>query len=218
MQAEHPEHSTPPDRFQICDRDLPDAVLDRYLQAGAIAVDTETMGLLPWRDRLCLVQLCDPQDYVTVIRIAQGQTTAPNLQQLMEATGVEKIFHFARFDVATLRYHLGINVNPVFCTKIASRLARTYSPQHGLKALVQELEQVELDKSAQSSDWGNALNLSDQQLRYAANDVRYLVSLRDKLTLMLKRENRWQLAQDCFHCLPTLVSLDLLQYQGIFEH
>ena len=206
------------DNFQVCDRDIPQEVLSGYLEAHAIAVDTETMGLLPIRDRLCLVQLCDPQGKVTAIRIAKGQTAAPNLKQLMEATGVEKIFHFARFDVAMLRHHLGIDVKPIFCTKLASKLARTYTPRHGLKEVVQELEKVELDKSAQSSDWGNPVNLSDEQLRYAANDVRYLISVQKKLMEMLKREERWELAQQCFQCLPVIVSLDLLQYKDIFEH
>lgn len=204
--------------FQVCDRDLSSTVLSQYLNAEAIAVDTETMGLLPQRDRLCLVQLCDSKGRVAVVRIAKGQTEAPNLKQLMEAADVFKVFHFARFDVATMRHHLGIQVAPIFCTKIASKLARTYTNRHGLKDLVQELEQVELDKSAQSSDWGNAANLSDEQLRYAANDVRYLLSARQKLTDMLKREERWQLAQQCFQCLPTIVSLDLLQFKDLFEH
>lgn len=204
--------------FQASDRDLSAELLAQYLQADAIAVDTETMGLLPQRDRLCLIQLCNPQGQVAVIRIAKGQKDAPNLKQLLEAPGITKVFHFARFDVAQLQYHLDIRVNPIFCTKIASKLARTYTPRHGLKELVQELEQVELDKSAQSSDWGNAANLSEQQLRYAANDVRYLLSVRKKLTAMLEREERWELAQQCFQCLPVLVNLDLLQYKDIFEH
>lgn len=204
--------------FQVCDQDLSEAQTAQYLQAEAIAVDTETMGLLPQRDRLCLIQLCDPGDRVTVVRIVRGQTEAPNLKRLLEADGTLKVFHFARFDIATLRYHLGIQVTPLFCTKIASKLARTYSPRHGLKDVIQELERVELDKSAQSSDWGNAENLSPEQLRYAANDVRYLLSACRKLTAMLQREERWDLAQQCFQCLPTLAALDLLQYQGVFEH
>jgi ribonuclease D len=204
--------------FQVCDRDLSDAVLSDYMKTEAIAVDTETMGLLPQRDRLCLVQLCDAKDRVTVIRIDKGQTEANNLKQLLEAADIVKVFHFARFDLATLKYHLGIQVKPVFCTKIASKLARTYTNRHGLKDVVQELEQVELDKSAQSSDWGNAANLSPEQLRYAANDVRYLLSVRQKLTLMLKREERWELAQASFEFLPTIVSLDLLQFKDLFEH
>ena len=204
--------------FQVGDRDLSDAALAEYLQSQVIAVDTETMGLLPARDRLCLIQLCNPAGKVTAIRIAKGQTQAPNLKTLLEATNVEKVFHFARFDVATLRYHLGIHVQPIFCTKIASKLARTYTNRHGLKDLIQELEQVELDKSSQSSDWGNAANLTEAQLNYAANDVRYLLSAQQKLIAMLKREERWELAQECFLVLPTIVSLDLLQFKDLFEH
>ena len=206
------------ENFQICDRDLPDDWLAEYLSAPALAVDTETMGLLPQRDRLCLVQLCDPQDRVTVIRIEHGQSKAPNLKQLLESLDGMKIFHFARFDVATLHYHLDIRVLPIFCTKIASKLARTYTSRHGLKDLVNEVTGVELDKSAQSSDWGNATALSEEQLRYAANDVRYLISAQEKLIAMLQREGRWELAQACFQCIPTLVTLDLLQYNNIFEH
>ncbi|MBD2085755.1 ribonuclease H-like domain-containing protein [Trichocoleus sp. ST-U3] len=204
--------------FQVCDRDLSEEILSQYLQESAIAVDTETMGLIPQRDRLCLVQLCDAQNRVTVVRIAKGQIDAPKLKQLMEAPNVLKLFHFARFDVAQLRQNLGIYVTPIFCTKIASKLARTYTSRHGLKELVQELEKVELDKTAQSSDWGNAANLSEEQLRYAANDVRYLLSVRQKLIAMLQREGRWEVAQQCFECLPTIVNLDLLQYKDIFEH
>ncbi|MGD1940483.1 MAG: ribonuclease D [Leptolyngbyaceae cyanobacterium] len=207
-----------PEQFEVCDRDLSDDLLQRYLASSAIAVDTETMGLLPWRDRLCLVQLCDEAGYVSVVRIELGQTSAPNLKILMEASSAEKIFHFARFDLATLRHHLGIQVAPVFCTKIASKLSRTYSPRHGLKELVREVSGVELDKTQQSSDWGNAMTLSEEQLRYAANDVRYLHEIRQSLIEMLKREGRWQLARECFICLPTLVSLDLLQYPNVFEH
>lgn len=206
------------DNFEVCDRDITAALLERYMQAEAIAVDTETMGLNPWRDRLCLIQLCDPKGYVTAVRIARGQTEAPHLKQLLEAQTVTKIFHFARFDLATLQHHLGIVTTPVFCTKIASKIARTYSPGHGLKSLVKELEGIELDKSQQSSDWGNVEALSDEQLSYAANDVRYLHSLRDKLTNMLKREDRWQLVQQCLACLPTFVELDLKQHSNIFEH
>ncbi|MBD6618363.1 ribonuclease D [Komarekiella sp. 'clone 1'] len=204
--------------FQVSDRDLSDAALGQYLESVAIAVDTETMGLLPLRDRLCLVQLCNPEGKVTVVRIAKGQANAPNLKKLLEAANIQKVFHFARFDLATLRYNLGIQVQPVFCTKIASKLARTYTNRHGLKDVVQELEQVELDKSAQSSDWGNAVNLSEAQLSYAANDVRYLLNVQQKLIEMLHREERWEIAQECFNFLPTIVSLDLLQFKDLFEH
>jgi ribonuclease D len=204
--------------FLVCDQDLSEDVLDQFLESEAIAVDTETMGLLPQRDRLCLIQICSLQGQVATIRIAKGQTEAPNLKQLLEAPHILKVFHFARFDIATLRHYLGIQVAPIFCTKIASKLARTYTNRHGLKDVVQELEQVELDKSAQSSDWGNVASLSPEQLRYAANDVRYLLNVQQKLTNMLKREERWELAQQCFECLPTIVSLDLLQYSNVFEH
>lgn len=203
--------------FQICDRDLDDTLTAKYLQVESIAVDTETMGLNYLRDRLCLVQLFSP-GLLTVIRIAKGQTTAPNLQRVMESSAITKVFHFARFDVAQLRHRLAIETTPIFCTKIASKLIRTYSSSHGLKTLVQQLEGIDLDKSAQCSDWGDAENLSDEQLRYAANDVRYLISMRQKLTAKLQREDRWELAQDCFKVLPTLISLDLLQYEDIFSH
>jgi len=204
--------------FQVSDRDLSDQILTEYLKSPAIAVDTETMGLLPGRDRLCLVQLCNPEGQVTAIRIARGQTVAPNLKVLMEAINIVKVFHFARFDIATLRQNLDIIVQPIFCTKIASKLARTYTNRHGLKDVVLELEKVELDKSSQCSDWGNASNLSDAQLSYAANDVRYLLNVREKLTAMLQREERWQVAQECFQVLPTIVTLDLLQFKDLFEH
>ncbi|MBG1270734.1 ribonuclease D [Nostoc sp. WHI] len=204
--------------FQVSDRDLSDAALEQYLESTAIAVDTETMGLLPLRDRLCLVQLCNPEGKVTAIRIPKGQVEAPNLKKLLEAAIVLKVFHFARFDLATLRSNLGIQVQPVFCTKIASKLARTYTNRHRLKDVVQELEQVDMDKTAQSSDWGNTANLSEAQLSYAANDVRYLLSVQQKLTEMLKREERWELALECFKFLPTIVSLDLLQFKDLFEH
>ena len=204
--------------FKVCDRDLDESTLSRYLQAEAIAIDTETMGLVLGRDRLCLVQLCDPEGYVTAIRIEAGQTAAPNLGKLLTTQTITKIFHFARFDVAQFRYTFGIETQPIFCTKIASKLARTYTSSHGLKNLVLELTGVELDKSAQSSDWGNATNLTDAQLSYAANDVRYLIPAREKLITMLKRENRWELAQQCFQCIPVFVALDIDRYSNIFEH
>ncbi len=206
------------DNFSVCEQDLSDVILDRYLAASELAIDTETMGLLPLRDRLCLVQICDPAGYVTVVRIARKQREAPKLKQLLETVNIPKIFHFARFDVAQLAHHLDIQVQPIFCTKIASKLARTYTNKHGLKDLIQELSKVELDKTSQSSDWGNAENLSEEQLSYAANDVRYLIQAREKLIMMLQREERWDLAQKCFQAIPVIVELDLLQYQSIFEH
>ncbi len=204
--------------FQVCDGDLSSETLERYLQADAIAIDTETMGLIPQRDRLCLVQLCDPSGYVTAIRIERGQKEAPNLKQLLEHKNIVKIFHYARFDVGQFKYNFSIETTPIFCTKVASKLARTYTGSHGLKSLVQELEGVELDKSSQSSDWGNSQNLSSAQLSYAANDVRYLIQLREQLITMLQREERWEIAQKCMKVVPVFVELDLMYYKDIFEH
>jgi ribonuclease D len=176
------------------------------------------MGLVHGSDRLCLVQICDDQDRVCCVRIGRGQSAAPKLQQLMEAETIEKVFHFARFDVAALAAGLAIKVNPIFCTKVASRLGRTYSPRHGLKDVVQELVGVELDKQAQSSDWGRVDELSDQQLAYAANDVRYLLPAMQQLHRMLEREERLELAQQCFKCIPVFSELDRLHFGSIFEH
>lgn len=204
--------------FQIFDGDISADRLAAYMDAEALAVDTETMGLVTLRDRLCLVQICDERDRLTVVRIAKGQTTAPHIKQLFEATNIPKIFHFARFDITALQHYLDIYVQPIFCTKIASKLVRTYGAGHGLKSLILETVGIELDKSAQCSDWGNAANLSDEQLRYAANDVRYLIPARQHLIEMLQRENRLALAEQCFQCLPTFANLDLLQYNSLFEH
>jgi ribonuclease D len=206
------------DNFQVSDRDLSEETLARYLESDSIAVDTETMGLIPGRDRLCLIQLCDRSGFVTAIRVPRGHRSAPNLKTLMEDPKVEKVFHFARFDVAQLSHTFDIQTRPIFCTKIASKLARTYTGSHGLKSLLQELEGIELDKTAQSSDWGNAEDLTPEQLSYAANDVRYLLGARDKLIKMLQREYRWDLAKKCFDCIPVFAELDLQQYKDIFEH
>ena len=150
-----------PAEFAVFDGDLDDHWTARYLQVATLAVDTEAMGLIHGRDRLCLVQIADEHDRVCCVRIGLGQHAAPNLQRVLEAQSVEKIFHFARFDVAALASGLGINVAPLFCTKVGSRLARTYTPRHGLKDLVMELVGVELDKGAQSSDWGRVDELTD---------------------------------------------------------
>lgn len=206
------------EEWLVRNRDLSDEALARYLEADAVGIDTETMGLVIGRDRLCLVQICDPSGFTTAVRIAKGQTEAPNLKTLLVAEEVVKIFHYARFDVAQLRHTFGVDTHPIFCTKIASKLARTYTSSHGLKSLVQSLEGIELDKTSQSSDWGDTDNLSEEQLRYAANDVRYLISLRQKLMKMLQREDRWELAQQCFQVLPVIVSLDLHHFEGVFEH
>jgi len=206
------------DNVQVFDEDLDSASLARYMAAEAVAIDTETMGLVLGRDRLCLVQLCDSQGFVSAIRIAKGQTAAPNLQKLLTSWDITKVFHYARFDVAQFNVTFGIETAPIFCTKIASKLARTYTSSHGLKSLVAELAGVDLDKRFTSSDWGNAESLSREQYDYAANDVRYLLDAKEKLTAMLKREGREQLAQQCFQVIPVFVALDMLQYQNIFDH
>ncbi|MEN9203748.1 MAG: hypothetical protein Q6K80_00245 [Thermostichus sp. DG_1_6_bins_120] len=204
--------------FQVCDQDLSAEVLEALAGEAHLAVDTETMGLIPQRDRLCLVQIANPAGEVVLLRLSRGVRQTPRLAQLMTDPGIEKVFHYARFDLGMLLYHLGIRVWPVFCTKIASKLARTYTNKHGLKDLVSELCGVELNKAAQSSDWGAVQDLSAEQLEYAANDVRYLLPARDKLAQMLQREERWELARRCFQHLPTLVELDLMGFSNVFEH
>ena len=208
----------PPSRFAVFDGDLDAEWQERYSTARALAVDTEAMGLVHGRDRLCLVQLCDDTDQVCCIRLVRGQSEAPRLQALLQNAAIEKVFHFGRFDVAALAENLGIAVAPVFCTKIASRLARTYSPRHGLKDVLSELVGVELDKQAQSSDWGRVEELSETQLAYAANDVRYLLPARDRLEMMLQREDRWALAQRCFQTVSLMADLDRNRFQNVFEH
>ena len=207
-----------PAEFAVFDGDLDVDWTERYMQTSRLAVDTEAMGLIHGRDRLCLVQIADAEDRVSCVRIGLGQSKAPNLQRLMEAQTVEKVFHFARFDVAALASGLGIAVKPLFCTKVGSRLGRTYTPRHGLKDLVMELVGVELDKGAQSSDWGRVDELTDVQLAYAANDVRYLLPARERLETMLRREGRWDLALRCFQCIPVMSELDRLRFHQTFEH
>ena len=207
-----------PSSFTIFDEDLNEQTFIQFKQATALAIDTEAMGLIHGRDRLCLVQICDPEDNVACIRIRLGQQSAPKLKVLMEEPSIEKVFHFARFDIAALATNLNIDVYPIFCTKIGSKLGRTYSPRHGLKEVIMELVGVELDKHSQSSDWGKAEELSEKQLAYAANDVRYLLSARNKLQEMLEREGRWELAKRCFTCLPILAELDRFKFTNTFEH
>ena len=195
--------------------DLPD--LSRY--TSSVAIDTETMGLNPHRDRLCVVQLSPGDGSADVVQIPKGHTDAPNLTALLANPAITKIFHFARFDVATLFHTFGVMPQPVYCTKIASRLARTYTDRHGLKDLVRELLNVDLSKQQQSSDWG-ADNLSEPQLAYAASDVLHLHALREKLEVMLAREGRLGLAQACFAFLPHRATLDLggFEAEDIFAH
>jgi ribonuclease D len=195
--------------------DLPD--LSRY--AGAVAIDTETMGLSLGRDRLCVVQLSPGDGSADVVQIPPHATDAPNLKRLLADTRLLKIFHFARFDVAVLHHAFGVMAEPIYCTKIASRLARTYTDKHGLKDLVRELLGHELSKQQQLSDWG-APELSDAQVSYAAADVLYLHALKERLDAMLAREGREGLAAACFNFLPERARLDLAGFanEDIFAH
>jgi ribonuclease D len=184
-----------------------------------VAVDTEAMGLKPGRDRLCLVQLSPGDGTVDVVRIAQGQRHAPNLGLLLSDPAITKVFHYARFDMGMLKYWLDIDVAPVWCTKIASRLVRTYTDRHGLKDLTRELLGIDISKQQQSSDWG-ADELTDAQLDYAASDVLNLVEMKELLEARLRREGRLELAQSCFSFLPSRAELDLAGWgdEDIFSH
>tara|TARA_Y100001968_G_scaffold92806_1_gene83441 strand:+ start:1579 stop:2223 length:645 start_codon:yes stop_codon:yes gene_type:complete len=212
------EFSVNPASFKVFDEDLSEEITQIFKDATSLAVDTEAMGLIHGRDRLCLVQICDHKDNVACIKINLGQRSAPRLKSLLENPQIEKIFHFARFDVAALSSNLGISVNPIFCTKVASKIGRTYSPKHGLKEVIMELVGIELDKQSQSSDWGKVDNLTEKQLAYAANDVRFLIPARTKLKAMLEREGRLDLAKRCFKCIPVLSELDQLRFTNIFDH
>ena len=186
---------------------------------SAVAVDTETMGLDPARVRLCLVQLSAGDGNCHLVQFAPGQYGAPRLKALLGDSKVLKIFHFARFDLAMIQRYLGVRAAPVYCTKVASKLARTFTDRHGLKDLCREILGVELSKQQQSSDWG-APELSEEQKRYAAADVEHLHALKAKLDAMLAREGRSALAQACFEFLPTRAALDLAGFAGLdlFEH
>ena len=199
------------------EEDLPDGL---QLQDGPIAVDTEAMGLLPGRDRLCLVQLSDGRGDEHLVRFSPGSDySAPNLKALLGDPGRLKIYHFARFDLAIMRAYLNVMASPVYCTRTASRLVRTYTDRHGLKELVKEILAQDLSKQQQTSDWG-APDISDAQREYAASDVRYLHQLMAKLDERLKRENRVDLAQACFDFLPARAMLDLAGWaeEDIFAH
>ncbi|MDG1996274.1 MAG: ribonuclease D [Emcibacteraceae bacterium] len=187
--------------------------------SGAVAIDTETMGLNPHRDRLCLVQLSSGDGNAHLVQIAAGQTDAPNLVNVLEDQALTKIFHFARFDVAVLKKYLNADVTPVYCTKIASKLVRTYTDRHGLKDLTRELLSIDISKQQQSSNWG-ADELSKAQLEYAASDVYHLHKMMDKLNKMLEISGRTELAQECFDFLPTRCELDLKGWDNndIFAH
>ncbi|MCB1534138.1 MAG: ribonuclease D [Rhodoblastus sp.] len=185
----------------------------------SVAIDTETMGLNPHRDRLCVVQLSRGDGSADVVRIAKDQTRAPRLEALLADPSIVKIFHFARFDIAALYNRFGVMCAPVYCTKIASKLTRTYTDRHGLKDLLRETLGVEISKQQQSSDWG-ADTLSDAQLAYAASDVLHLHAVREKLDAMLAREGRTDVAAACFGFLPMRAKLDLMGWPetDIFSH
>ena len=195
--------------------DLPDG----FDLGSLVAIDSETLGLNPQRDRLCLVQLSSGDGTAHMVQFEAGKYDAPNLKRLLTDPKVTKLFHFARFDVAMFKQYLGVVTAPIYCTKIASKLVRTYTDKHGLKDIVRELLNVDLSKEQQSSDWG-APELSEKQLAYAANDVAYLHRLKDVLDGMLAREGRSALARACFDFLPTRSQLDLAGWEDvdIFEH
>jgi ribonuclease D len=197
--------------------DLDEERYQCYMDSKFLAVDTETLGLQVKRDRLCLIQMCNEDGVTTLVQTKSYD--APRLKAVLESQKVEKIFHFARFDLATLRHWLNCQVSPAFCTKIASRLVRTYTDGHGLKDITRELLGIELDKQQQSSDWA-ADTLSEQQIAYAASDVIHLVEMKHKLVAMLQRDNRTELAKVCMDFLPHRVSLDLAGWdeQDIFSH
>jgi ribonuclease D len=202
-------------KIKLHQNDLPDGIN----LGPVVAIDTETLGLNPFRDRLCLAQLSSGDGVCHAVQFAAGNYAAPNLKKMLADPGIIKLFHFARFDLAMFRRYLQVDCKPVYCTKIASKLVRTYTDKHGLKDLVRELLNVELSKEQQSSDWG-AGELSERQLAYAANDVAYLHQLKDALDKMLAREGRTGLAQACFDFLPSRAALDLAGWEDIdiFAH
>ena len=202
-------------KIKLHNNDLPDG-----LDLGpVVAIDTETLGLTPLRDRLCLAQMSSGDGVCHAVQFAPGAYAAPNLKRMLADPATLKLFHFARFDMAMFRHCLGVATAPVYCTKIASKLVRTYTDKHGLKDLVRELLSVDLNKEQQSSDWG-APELTERQLAYAANDVAYLHRLKEGLDGMLAREGRTELAQACFRFLPARVELDLKGWPelDIFAH
>ena len=186
---------------------------------SSVAVDTETLGLIPRRDKLCVVQLSSGDGNAHIVQLDRSSYDAPNLKALFANPAVTKIFHYARFDVAVIRHYLGVDTAPLYCTKIASTLTRTYTDRHGLKDLVKELLGIELNKQQQSSDWG-AHVLSDAQKQYAAQDVLYLHELKSRLDQMLSREGRVGVAQACFDFIPTRAALDLAGWteEDVFAH
>jgi ribonuclease D len=211
--AAHPKDDTLANH--LYQNDLPDG-----LDLGpVVAIDCETMGLNPHRDRLCVIQMSGGDGEAHVVQVEKGQRSAPNITAMLENPDVLKLFHFGRFDIAVMYHAFGALAAPVYCTKIASRLVRTYTDRHGLKNLTQELIGVDISKQQQMSDWG-AETLTDAQIDYAASDVLYLHRLRDELDARLKREGRTDIAQSCFDFLPTRARLDLAGWPetDIFAH
>ncbi|HVR70992.1 MAG TPA: ribonuclease D [Vicinamibacteria bacterium] len=210
---------------EIVRSDLTEDQLQAYLASAAVAVDTETMGLRLLRDRLCVVQLCDRAGRATLVQIPKDLLDpsrppagrSPRLKRLLEAPQVLKVFHFARFDVAAVRHYLGIAVDPLYCTRTASKLVRTYTDRHGLKDIALELLDVELNKAARHTDWSSP-DLRPEQVRYAISDVTLLHALMDRLDDMLRREDRLELSRECFRAIPLLARLDLMQFDLLFEH
>ncbi|PJZ46703.1 ribonuclease D [Leptospira brenneri] len=197
--------------------DLNEEFFEAFKKDDRLAVDCEMMGLNPRRDRLCVVQISDSKNKVALVQILPGQKEAPLIQKLFESKDITKIFHFARMDMTFLRARLGIKVQNVFCTKIGSKLARTYTDKHGLKELIREFFEENIDKKNQSSDWGKKI-LTKDQVDYASTDVRFLIALESILTEMMIRENRFATAERCFAFLETQVELDLLEVHNLFEH
>lgn len=207
------------ENIQVIKDDLSSELLDYYSRCNLLAVDCEMMGLNPIRDRLCLVQMCDQDEKITLVKFTpvSCELQAPNLKILFEDAKVKKIFHFARADLAFLYHWLGIELKNVFCTRSASKLVRTYTDKHGLKELVKEILNTDINKNSQLTDWG-ASELTKEQIKYAANDVLYLICAYHKLMELLNRENRLEIACEVNNFLPTLAKLDLLGYVDFFAH
>jgi len=186
---------------------------------NSIAIDTETMGLNVHRDRLCLIQISKGDGNAHIVQFEQNNYNCTNLKKLLNDNSVEKIFHFARFDMATIKFYLQVDLQNIYCTKIASKLTRTYTDSHGLKSICEELLSIEISKKQQSSDWGN-IEISDKQIDYAASDVLHLHALKEKLNKMLIRENRQEIFKNCLNFLPTRINLDLQGFGNldIFAH
>jgi ribonuclease D len=216
----------PPDVApEIVQRDLTEDQLQAYLASPQLSIDTETLGLQQLRDRLCLVQLCDRAGRATIVQIPRDQviastplaTRAPRLKRVLEDPRVLKVLHFARFDVAVLSHYLGIRLWPLYCTRTVSKLVRTYTDRHGLKDVALELLDVEMDKVTRHSDWASQA-LTPEQVRYAISDVTMLIPIMERFNVMLDREGRTALAQECFRVIPVMADLDLMGYDLLFEH